>query len=365
MILLNLLHKVEVSIVYILYMSLRFHLLCFDSLGVKSSCVRIHTSDVIILLEPGISMMHSSFPATEKRKQKWYEEGLLKIKESIKKSDILISSHYHMDHFLHEDIDLYKNKTLLMKNPNEFINDNQRLRAEEFYHKMSKSFHFNDIYQDKQIIKYRNPLLDVPIAKSKDYGDYQPRKQELMNKGQRWFENRVNNWNNTKKIKKLKNKEISIIFPENQTFSYKNTKIRCSKPLFHGIEYARLGWIFSTIISHQGKKIMHTSDVCGPMIEDYAEIIIQENPDILILDGPATYLYGYMLTKINLNRTIQNAVEIIKNTDTKLIIYDHHLCRDKRFKQRTKPVWDAAKSVGVELLTAAEYLGKKPAVLEK
>ncbi|MEE8299774.1 MAG: hypothetical protein V3R28_00540 [Desulfatiglandales bacterium] len=40
------------------------------------------------------------------------------------------------------------------------------------------------------------------------------------------------------------------------------------------------------------------------MIEDYAQWIIKENPDILILDGPPGYLFGYMVNRINLQRAI-------------------------------------------------------------
>ena len=278
---------------------------------------------------------------------------------------MLISSHYHLDHYISDDVSLFKNKKLLMKNPNEFINDKQRLRAEELYTQLSEFYHIDNLYKSNKKNVYNNPLDEMPIAKQKKYGDYQQRKQELMNKGQQWFENRVDKWNNYNEINRIQSDTIFVLFPEDKSSTYKNTLITCSKPLFHGIEYARLGWVFSTIITNQGKKLMHTSDLCGPMIEDYAEMIIQQNPDILILDGPATYLYGFMLTKINLERTIANAIEIIKRTDTELIIYDHHLCRDKRFKERTKPVWDAAKSYGKELMTAAEYLGKTPVVLEK
>ena len=40
------------------------------------------------------------------------------------------------------------------------------------------------------------------------------------------------------------------------------------------------------------------------LIEDYAQWIIDENPDILILDGPPTCLFGYMVIRNNLQRAI-------------------------------------------------------------
>jgi predicted metallo-beta-lactamase superfamily hydrolase len=135
--------------------------------------------------------------------------------------------------------------------------------------------------------------------------------------------------------------------------------------MFHGIEFARVGWVFATIIEHRGKKFMHTSDICGPMIEDYAAFIIRENPDILVLDGPPTYMYGYMLATVNLKRTIDNGMHILRNIDANPIIYDHHLTRDPYYVKRTKPVWDAAKEFEKPLVTAAEYLGQSPVILNR
>ena len=97
--------------------------------------------------------------------------------------------------------------------------------------------------------------------------------------------------------------------------------------------------------------------MCGPIIEDYADFIIKENPSVLILDGPMTYMFGYLLNKINLNRAINNAVRIIKEVDSELIIYDHHLPRENKFRERTKKVWEAARKYNKNVLTAAEFMG--------
>ena len=149
-------------------------------------------------------------------------------------------------------------------------------------------------------------------------------------------------------------------FPEGKTFTFGKTRLRFTKPLFHGIEFSRVGWVFSTVIEHGGQKLIHSSDLNGPVIEDYAEWIIQENPDILILDGPMTYMRGYLLTETTPRRAIENAVRILEERDLRLMIYDHHLPREPKFKEVTRRVWEAG---GKKITTAAEFLGKKPAVL--
>ena len=348
-------------------MKLTFRPIWFDSLGAKSACTLVKTSDISILLEPGISIMHDSFVGSTKQKQTWFQNGFEAIQKAASLADILVCSHYHHDHFFHDDFEIYGQKTLLIKNPNEFINDTQYKRAEQFFGDL---YHHFDVSEEDKISSlkinndYGNPLDSLPRAKKMDYGDYNARKKELMNKGRNWFDRRVCKWKNHSIISETITDDLTVIFPEEKELSFGNTLIRCSKPLFHGIEFARVGWVFTTIIEHAGKKLLHTSDICGPIIEDYASFIINENPDILILDGPPTYMYGYMLTTINLQRTIDNAIEIIKNIDAECIIYDHHLTRDKRFIKRTKPVWDTATKYGKNLVTAAEHLGQTPVVLQ-
>ncbi|MGC9345413.1 MAG: hypothetical protein ACP5ER_01290, partial [Candidatus Bathyarchaeales archaeon] len=174
-------------------------------------------------------------------------------------------------------------------------------------------------------------------------------------------EKRVENWNKTKLIPELEFKSCEVKFCDGKEFRFGKTKVEFTKPLFHGIEYARVGWVISTVVTYEGEKLVHTSDLEGPTIEDQAEWIIKENPNVLILDGPSTYLIPFMLNLIK--RAIENTCRIIKETEPELIVYDHHLPRDYKFRERVKQVYKAAKEENKRVLTAAEYLGKIPAVL--
>jgi len=155
-----------------------------------------------------------------------------------------------------------------------------------------------------------------------------------------------------------------VKYPEGKAFKFGNTSLRFSKPLFHGIEFSRVGWVFYTIVEHETEKFIHSSDLDGHIIEDYAQQIIHENPQVLILDGHMTYMFGYLLNRINLNRAVENAAEIVRSIDAELIIYDHHLPRDRKFRERTEKVWNVAKEVNKKVMTAAEFLGQEPVVLE-
>mgnify|MGYP000268172655 FL=1 len=187
---------------------------------------------------------------------------------------------------------------------------------------------------------------------------------ELLRKGKKWFQKRVEKWNSWKLIPELKSENCKVLFSDGKEYVFEGTNIRFSRPFFHGIEYARVGWVIATTIIKDGEKLIHTSDLEGPVIEDQAEWIIKENPDILILDGPSTYLIPYMLNLINLRRAVKNLCRIIEEAENlKLVIYDHHLLRDRRFKDRVREVYKKSSEVGVEVTTAAEYLGEEPVIL--
>ena len=211
-------------------------------------------------------------------------------------------------------------------------------------------------------LKIVDPLEELPLASSKDYGDYAARKKELLMKGRRWFWSLAENWGSKPWVKEFKKGSLEVYFADGKSFSYGSTRVRFSKPLFHGLEYDRLGWVLMLTVEHGGVKVIHSSDLQGPVIEDYAEMVIDEDPDVLVLDGPPTYLFGYTLNKINLRRAEENVKRILDESEVKLVIYDHHLPRGRLFKHRLERLYSSASSE--RLMTAAEWLGEQPLILK-
>ena len=345
---------------------IEFQPIWFDSLGAKSACTLVKTPDLTILIDPGAAEMQPSFPASKRLKRKWLEEARAAIKRASRRADVIVISHYHYDHFTDFDEKLYRGKIILAKNPNQYINSSQRARAEKFYDNLAKTYggkSLENFLKDPQPASYPDPLEDLPLARSRDYGDYSERKHQLLEIGKRWFEKRVEEWNRAPRIPELKFRDCEVRFADSKTFRRGETLIKFSKPNFHGIEYARVGWVVSVEIIYENEKLIHTSDLEGPVIEDQAEEIIRENPNVLIVDGPSTYLIPYMLNLINLRRAVENMCKIIESVNSELIIYDHHLPREPKYKERVKKVYEIAKNEGKRVITAAEYLGKEPVVL--
>ncbi len=335
-----------------------------DSLGAKSFCTLIITPDASILIDPGVAIMHQSFPASWEDKERWLQEGYEEISKAANEADVVVITHYHYDHYTDFEESFYRGKLILAKSPNEYINDSQRERALSFYSNLFslEGMNLEEVMGEPEPKDYPNPLEAIPHAMSLDYGDYSKRKKELLDKGKRWFEGRVEKWKKYRRIPEIKGKEVELRFADGKEFRIGGTSIRFTDPMFHGVEFSRVGWIIGVVVEHGGRKLLFSSDVNGPIIEDYADWIMREDPDVILLDGPATYTLGYMLNKINLRRAIENLKRIVEIRPHEIFL-DHHLPREPKFKERLKEVYELAEKEGVDVLTVAEYYGKVPVVL--
>ncbi len=151
---------------------------------------------------------------------------------------------------------------------------------------------------------------------------------------------------------------------DGREFRFGDTRIRFSNPMWHGVVGTNLGYIIAVEISDGQERLTFTSDVQGPALEDHVNFIVKSNPDILIVDGPATYLLGYIMAYYNLARCILNFVSVLKRTDPHLVIFDHHLMRDYRYPDLMYLAYEKARELGKNVQTAAEFLGREVKVLE-
>jgi len=338
------------------------YLLWFDSMGAKSSSMLIETPDIKILVDPGAAEMQPSYPLSPEEKKELRQRALAIIKEAAQEADIIFISHYHYDHHTlpSEASEIYEGKKLWIKDANLWINKSQWKRARLFLSQFCQIFAgkmIEQVLQPPKEMETEDPLEHLHLAGKRDFGDYALRRDELLAKGRVWFEKLVALWRSEPWICPFELGKEEIFFADGKEFKVGSTTIRLSSPLFHGVELARLGWVISMVLECQGTKILYSSDLQGPIIEDYADWIIKENPELLILDGPTTYLLGYMLNQTNLKRVIYNLSSILGNISSQIIIYDHHLPRDIHFKERMAEVYKIAREEGKTLITAAEWLG--------
>ena len=267
-----------------------------ESLGVRSMCVYVETPDTRILLDAGVSLASKrlGYPP-HPLEYKALADSRERICRKADNVDVVTVSHYHYDH--HQLIqEWYDDKTVITKDPEEYINKSQRERAKQFHH----------------LIKDR--AKDVLIA-------------------------------------------------DNNRFVFGETTLQFSEPLWHGKENTTLGYIIMATIATRDDKILHSSDIMGPYNEGYTDLILREKPKLLILDGAPTYLLGYIQSYYNFCRCLLNLRRIITSKSIPKIILDHHCLRDYRYPELYHLAFQSAKEHKIVLHTAAEEIGKRPAVL--
>ncbi len=111
---------------------MKINYIAFDSFGVKSMCTLVKTNDVTVTLDPGLAWETDSFPLPLVRKAALDAKYMNAIKKACRLSDVIIITHYHYDHHLPGEISLYKDKVLLIKDPENNINKSQKHRSKEF-----------------------------------------------------------------------------------------------------------------------------------------------------------------------------------------------------------------------------------------
>ncbi len=153
------------------------------------------------------------------------------------------------------------------------------------------------------------------------------------------------------------NEVCTIKYVDGKTYNFGDISLEFSEPVPHGNEGTKLGFVIMTTIDDGKNRILHASDVEGPIVEKSAEYIISQNPDIAIIDGPATYFLGYRFSKSDLERSVKNLLKIAEAVPE--VILDHHLLRDLKFRDRLKEVYEYE-----NVKTFAEHNGESNRMLE-
>jgi hypothetical protein len=147
-----------------------------------------------------------------------------------------------------------------------------------------------------------------------------------------------------------------LLIADGNEFVFGNTRIKFSKPVFHGTN-PKLGYVVQVCIEYEKEKFLFSSDIEGPAISEQAEFILREKPNVVFIDGPMTYMLGYRYSFENFNKAISNLKKIAKIVE--VLVLDHHLLRDLEWREKIKEV-EKIKHV----MSAAEFAGKKEELLE-
>jgi len=288
---------------------IKVHPLAFESFGVRSMCTYVETPDVKVLLDAGVALGPNRFGfPPHPREYAALKERRNLIVKAAEKADVVTISHYHFDHHTPSFTDwanLWSSDEIAAK-----------------------------IYKDK-------------IVFAKNF------------KSKTNFSQRRRGWLFRKKGGKLAAK---LEYVDGRSFRFGRTTIRFTPPVFHGKENSELGWVLMTIIRHGDEKILFAPDIQGPICDDSLRIILNESASLAIIGGPPLYLADFRISPETIEHALRNLMIISEHVP--IIILDHHLLRERDWRQRLQSVFDASSSAGHKVLTAAEYVGKSDKLLE-
>ncbi len=114
----------------------------FESMGVRSMCTFVETPDVRVLIDAGVALGPRFRKLPHPREYQARNECRARIREYASKADVILVSHYHNDHHTpnytetvwlgssaEEAEQIYRDKTVLVKDIRNAINFNQRRRG--------------------------------------------------------------------------------------------------------------------------------------------------------------------------------------------------------------------------------------------
>jgi len=148
-----------------------------------------------------------------------------------------------------------------------------------------------------------------------------------------------------------------LIYADDTKHKIGNTTIKFSKPFAHGQEGTSLGFVLMTTIE-ENFKFLHTSDIGGAVQDSAKDYIISESPDLIVMDGIASYFLGFRLSKDAIEKSRKNINEMLDKTNSEIIL-DHHLLRDLKYKKYFSEIYETGR-----VKTFAEYNGVENNMLE-
>jgi len=217
-----------------------------------------------------------------------------------------------------------------------------------------------------EAIKRWVSISDIIIISHYHYDHHNPDEPEIYDKKDVFLKHPREFINENQKeraatfLSRIEGHVKTVNIADGKSFNFGNTRIIFSPPIFHGLS-AQLGYIIQVFIE-ESEKFIFTSDVQGPLNDDGLNFIIEKCPNLLLIDGPATYLLGSHYKKHDINLSIENLEKIIDQTPLSNLIIDHHLLRDMNWADYIKDLTKIKN--GVIISSAAGYLGKKEELLE-
>ncbi len=282
---------------------LRVYPLAFDSFGVRSQAILVKAGSLRIILDPGVALAPKRYGLPPSREElRALELSRDIIMRACRGARIAVVTHYHYDHHPYpDDRELYE----------------ACFKGKRVYAKM-----------------YEDEVTDSAKKRGKKFMEIAGELAE------------------------------SIEIADGRSMDLGRVYIEFSPPVWHGAPGSKVGRVIMVYIEHGRDTFLFGSDAQNLADPDALKWVLEKNPKFIIIDGYPTILVGWRVSKQSYTESIMNVKKVITDTDAKIIILDHHIVRDKKFKEKTKELVELAEQHGKRLVTAAEYYGLENLTLE-
>ena len=163
-------------------------------------------------------------------------------------------------------------------------------------------------------------------------------------------------------VRALKKYPLEIHVAEGASVDFGGTQLTFSEAVPHGYN-DELGYVVMARIVQGDEVFVHTGDVEGPPRKEQLGFLLDAAPTVLYVDGPMTHMPEHYPPSVT-ERSLENLARIVRSTDLRTLILDHHLLRDREWRGRVAPLLAVAEEHDVAVQTAAEFAGKAVDTLE-
>ena len=280
----------------------RVRILAADSMGVRSLATVVEAGGLVVGLDLGASLAPRRYglPPHEVELER-LKRALEEAERWVRESNVVVVTHYHYDHYMRDRIEAYHGRILLVKHPKRDINRSQAIRSYRF----------------------------------------------LRSSG---LEERAR-----------------VEYADSRSFEFEGVRIEFSSPVWHGAPGSRVGKVVMVRILSEDIHVVFTSDVQGPGDPEALRVLeswSKPRIDVLILGGPPTYFAGYKVPVRDVEAGLEGMLAVVERVRPRVLVYDHHLLRDARYRERIHSHLKAAERLGVRMVTAAEFMGRPVEQLE-
>ncbi len=146
-----------------------------------------------------------------------------------------------------------------------------------------------------------------------------------------------------------------VMVADGKEYVYSGTRLEFSNPVPHG-PGTQLGYVVQLSVKDSSDSFLFTSDVQGFPIDYQVKFVIGRKPRSIFIDGPSTYMLGLNYTAEQLEASLRNVRRIMNQAHPSVMILDHHLLRDLKWRKYFESLSEEAEKMGVALESAAEYV---------